>query len=226
MDHAGGIATHASTRDLYGLPPATYVVPRTNLADFEALFEVWRRLDRSAIPGSFVGLDPGEELSLGTDRFATPFRAHHRIYCQGYALGRRKRKLRAEHQGRAPRELERLRLDGVEITEPVETIEVAFCGDTTVEVLDQPLVQRARLLLLECTFVGDDVPPAKAHGKGHIHLADLAVRADQLQNEHILLTHFSTRYSPAAIRAALDRSLPPELRSRVSALTDHPRLPG
>ena len=64
----------------------------------------------------------------------------------------------------------------------------------------------------------DRVPVAKARGSGHIHLDELIERADLLQNEAILLTHFSARYSDQQIVAALDRRMPKHLRERVTPL--------
>lgn len=221
MDHAGGLAYHAATRDLYGMSPPTYWVPPQNLADFEELMAVWRRLDRSELACTLVGVGPGERFSLGGNRWAEPFRSPHRVVCQGYALGTTRAKLRPEHQGLSGPELQALRATGAALTERVDVVEVAFTGDTTIEVVERiEAVRTARLLVMEVTFVGDDVPPAKAHAKGHVHLDDVAARADLFQNEALLFTHFSARYSPAAIRRELDRRLPRHLRERVVSLPE------
>src|SRR5262245_42973001 len=49
MDHMGAVASHAAMRHLRRLPAPTYVVPRENEAAFSELFDVWRKLDRSAL---------------------------------------------------------------------------------------------------------------------------------------------------------------------------------
>lgn len=221
MDHAGGIAYHASMRDLLGMPPATVYVPHVNLADFEALFATWRRLDRSEVPVRLQGLGPGERVDLGGRRFLEPFRSPHRVYCQGYALGASRQRLRPEYAGLPRAELERRRRDGETLSETFEVIEVAFTGDTTIDFLDtNDLAGRARLLVMEVTFYDDTVPPARARAKGHVHLDDVVANLHRLTNPGILLTHTSARHSPAQVTAALDRALPPEVRARVVALPE------
>ena len=47
-----------------------------------------------------------------------------------------------------------------------------------------------------------------------MHIDDFVEHADKFENEHILLIHFSARYSADSIIAALDQRLPHELRKR------------
>ena len=219
MDHMGGVAYHAATRALRRLPPAKYVVPRHCAEDFERLFEVWRALDRSDMHHETIVLGPGEEHVLSNGYVARPFRAPHSAPCQGYALWSRREKLLDEFAGLPGSELARLKRAGTLVTRTVETPEIAFCGDTLSEVIErEEVVRTARLLLLECTFVDDKISVDEARSKGHVHLYELARRAELLQNEAILLTHFSARHSARDIERALDQHLPPTLRSRVRAL--------
>ena len=226
MDHAGGLATHASMRDLLGMSPPTWFVPRENAADIEALLATWRRLDRSTIPCNVVPVGIGERFDLGRDRFAIPFRSPHRVACQGYALHQMRRRLRADLTGAPQDEIRRRRMAGEEVSEAVESVEVAFCGDTLIEVVDrEPLVRTAKLLILEVTFLDDRVPVAAARAKGHVHLDEVIARADLFENEAILFTHFSARYGSAEIRDILARKLPPALRDRVTPLLPTPCTP-
>lgn len=221
MDHAGGVAYHASMRDLLGMPPPTVYVPRVNAADFEALFATWRRLDRSELPVKLVPIGPGERADLGGRRFLEPFRSPHRVYCQGYALGTYRQRLLPEHAGLPAPELARRRRQGMTLSETVEVIEVAFTGDTTIDVLDtNDLVARAKLLILDVTFYDGTVPPARARAKGHAHLEDLVANLHRLPNPGILLTHASARHSAAEVRAALDQALSPSDRARIVALPE------
>lgn len=227
MDHASGLAYHASMRDLLGRPAPTYYVPRENLADLEQLLATWRRLDRSDIPCHFVGCSPGDQVALGKTRTVHPFRSPHRIYCQGYAIHARKKKLRPEFVGLQDQELRRLRLDGIEIQEEHPEIEVAFCGDTTIDVVELHAdVRQARLLILECTFIDADMNPGSARARGHVHLHDIIDRADLFENRHILLTHFSMRYGEGKIVDTLQKTLPAKLRGRLSALLADGRVVG
>jgi ribonuclease Z len=219
MDHAGGIAYHAATRDLYKVRPPTWYVPAVNEADLRDLVEVWRRLDKSDIPCTIVGCSPGDSLDLGKGWLARPFRSPHRVHCQGYAIVRVRHRLRPELVGLGEDEIRRRKLAGEQVSEPAETVEVAFTGDTLPEVIEaEGAVRTARLLVIECTFLDERVPVKKARESGHIHLDELLDRAELLQNEAILMTHFSARYSEAEIVRILDKRLPGPLRERVTPL--------
>jgi ribonuclease Z len=103
------------------------------------------------------------------------------------------------------------------ITEPVEVPEIAFTGDTLIEVVEQEeVVRRARLLILECTFLDERVSVAESRAKGHVHLDEIAARAELFENEAILLTHFSPRYSSEEVRRLIREKLPPRLLERVT----------
>lgn len=217
VDHMAGVVWHAAMRSLRRLGPPRYVVPRENHAAFLDLFAVWRRLDRSDLACEVIPLAPGEELALGGNWSVRAFRSPHRVFCQGYALFQERSVLRAPFRGLPEAEIRRLRVEaGTEVSEPVRSCELAFTGDTLIEVVDQEeLVRRARRLLIEVTFVDDRVSVEEARSKGHVHLYEIVERAALFENEAIGMTHFSSRYKPAEILAALDRSLPADLRRRV-----------
>lgn len=227
MDHMGGIAYHTATRALRNLPPPRYVVPPHCAQDLERLFEVWRALDRSDMRHETIPLAPGQEYVLPNGYLARPFRSPHSAPCQGYGLWSRREKLLEEFHGLPGPELARLKAQGTPVTRTVEQPEVVFCGDTLIEVVErEEVVRSARLLLLECTFVDDKVSVAEARSKGHVHLYEIAERAELFRNEAILLTHFSARHSAREIERALDRHLPAVLRGRVRALTGAHRRGG
>jgi ribonuclease Z len=222
MDHMGGVAWHCATRALRGLAPPTYVVGPENADAFRDLFEVWRRLDRSKLPCNIVVMGPGDELPLGPRRIARAFRSVHRAPCQGYAIVEKRTKLAARLAGLSQEEIDAARVVGETIVEESESVALAFCGDTSIEVVEQQaLVRDARVLVLECTFLDERVSPASAREMGHVHLDDLIERADLFQNEAILLTHLSARYRSDEVVSILARRLPAGLRERVV-----PFLPG
>ncbi|MGH9398988.1 MAG: MBL fold metallo-hydrolase, partial [Thermoanaerobaculia bacterium] len=68
-------------------------------------------------------------------------------------------------------------------------------------------------LLLECSFLMPE-DRERAAVYEHIHLEDVVSRAGLFENEAVVLTHFSARYSPGQIREAL-RSIPEPLAGRV-----------
>jgi ribonuclease Z len=219
MDHMGGVAYHTATRALRNLAPPRYVIPPHCAADFERLFEVWRALDRSDMRHATVVLAPGEEFVLANGFLVRPFRSPHSAPCQGYGIWSRREKLLKEFAGLPGEELARLKRAGTSITRTLETPEVAFCGDTLIEVVErEEVVRRARLLVLETTFLDERVNVAEARSKGHVHLDEVIERAELFENEAILMTHFSARYARAEILEILQRRLPASLGSRVTPL--------
>lgn len=221
VDHLGGIAHHCGTRAMRRMSVPTYVLPEEHHGPVERLMAAWREVDRSDLPCVLLPVRPGNRVDLGRGREAVAFRAVHRVPTLGYALRRAVRRLRPEFAGLPGSEIARRRERGEQLTEVEQRVEVAFCGDTTIDVVErEPLVRQARLLVLECTFLDDAVSLRRARQTGHVHLDELVARAELFHNEAILLTHFSTRYPPDKIRRLLDRRLPPGLRERV-----HPLLP-
>jgi ribonuclease Z len=220
MDHMGGVAWHCATRSLRHMKPPTYLVPRENAEAFEELFRAWRKLDRSTLPHETIAIGPGETHVLPNRLVVRPFRSPHRAPCQGYSISTRKRKLKPELEGLPQEEIRRRReRDHAEVTTEVEIADVAFTGDSLIEVVDaEDVVRNARLLILEVTFLDDRVSVADCRSKGHIHLDEVIERADLFQNEALLFTHFSERYTSAEITSLLERRLPETLRGRVTPL--------
>lgn len=219
MDHVASIAHHAATRGLLGMKPATYVVPAVNRSAVEELFAAYAKLDGCEHAHTVEGASPGDRIALTRDIEVRPFFSPHRVPCQGYALWRKFTKLRPELAGRPSEEIGRLRREGHEVSVASEVPEVVYTGDTRIEVLEsEEVVRKARLLIMELTFVGDDVDVAGARSRGHVHIDEVAARADLFENEAILFLHFSARYTREDIVRALDEKLPAKLRERVTPL--------
>jgi ribonuclease Z len=197
-------------------------MPATSVEAIDDMMTAWRRLAHSDLPYTVQGVQPGDQVELSGGRWAKVIRAIHRIPTVGYVLGRTRQKLRSEYQGLAANQLQARRRAGEPITEPVDTLEVAFCGDTTTAILrNEPMVRAARLLILELTFIDERVSPERSRANGHVHLDDLIELADTLNNEHVLLTHLSRRYAESTAQNALAR-LPDALRQKVTLLPRRP----
>ncbi|MCL7043632.1 hypothetical protein MKW94_026355 [Papaver nudicaule] len=77
---------------------------------------------------------------------------------------------------------------------------------------------KARILVMESTFVDDTKSVEHAKDHGNTHLSEIVEHADKFENKAILLIHFLARYEAAEIQAAVS-GLPPSLVGRVHALT-------
>jgi ribonuclease Z len=179
---------------------------------------VWTDLQADTERCTLTAVEPGDVVDLGKGAYATVFRSPHRIPCVGYTIFRRRKKLREELEHLSPDEIAARARAGEEVNRTVECPEICYPGDTMVDVIDdEPTVTRARLLMIECTFFSPKVDVQKARRSGHIHFDEFAERADKLQNECILLTHFSRRHPRGEIEAAV-KSLPKDLRRRIRLL--------
>ncbi len=219
VDHMGGVVAHCATRSMLGLTPPTYVVPAENVEAFEDLLAVWRRLDRSDLPCAVIPARPGEDIPLGRNLCARPFRSVHRVPTLGYALWRTTRKLRRDLVGLTTAQVRARAMAGEGVTEASEYPEVAFTGDTRIEVLErEAVVRQARLLIMELTFLDERVTVDAARSTGHIHLDEVIARAELFENRSILFTHVSARYGGAEAAEILARRLPASLQERVTLL--------
>lgn len=219
IDHAAGLPYYVSLRRMIGAPPPRVFCPAH---DREALWNIlgaWSRLQADSDRCELIGVEPGQDLELSKSTFARTFSSPHRISTVGYTLFRRTKKLKAALQGLPPEQIAARARAGEEVSETRQVPEICFPGDTRIEVVDrEPTVTTARVLLLECTFLGPEIPPEQATRRGHIHLDQIAARAEHFENEVVVLTHFSRRYSAEQIRAEVRRALPDALYDRVRLL--------
>jgi len=216
LDHAAGLAHHASRRKLAGLPPATVFAPAEAVPDLEAWLAACERLEYVSYGARMRPSRPGDRIALRRDLELSVLPGRHRVPTVGFLFSEVKHKLKAEFADRPGHEIARLRDQGIEVTRREEIPLLAYPGDCGVEIFDAaPQLFEARVLLIECSFVrAEDVPRAREYS--HLHLQDFLDRADLFRNEAIVLTHFSQRYTRGEIRQALG-ALPPALSSRVSA---------
>jgi ribonuclease Z len=214
LDHAAGLAHHASRRRLTGLPPARVFAPEEAVPDLEAWLAISQRLENVDYGAHVTPAIPGQSVLLRRDLQLTFLPGRHRVPTVGYLFSEVKHKLDAELEGLSGPEIAALRAGGRQVSHREEIPLLAYPGDCGAEVFDAaPELYRARVLLIECSFVAPD-DRDRAREYAHIHLDDLVERASLFENEAIVLTHFSLRYRPSEIRDALDR-LPPRIVDRV-----------
>lgn len=222
MDHIGGLPMYVATRGLYRMKPPTVVVPTCIKETVEQLFEVHRRLDGSELKHHLIALDVGQEFYVRKDLKVRAFKTYHAIQSQGYVVYSVKQKLKQEYLGLSGNEIKSLKSSGVEITNTVTSPEIAFTGDTMSDfIIDETNIDvlRAKVLVMESTFVDGTVTVEHARDYGHTHLFEIVNYADKFQNKAILLIHFSARYTVKEIQEAVQR-LPQPLAGRVFALTE------
>ncbi|XP_004299394.1 PREDICTED: nuclear ribonuclease Z [Fragaria vesca subsp. vesca] len=222
MDHIGGLPMYVATRGLYRMKPPTIIVPKCIKEVVEELFEVHRKMDQSELKHNLIGLDAGEEFHIRKDLKVKAFRTYHRIPSQGYVVYSVKHKLKQEYVGLCGTEIKKMKESGVEITNILIEPQVAFTGDTTADfIVDNSNIDvlRAKILVMESTFLDESITVEHARDYGHVHLSEIINHAERFENKAILLIHFSARYTVNEIQQAV-AALPPPLAGRVFALTE------
>ena len=216
LDHAAGLAHHASRRTLTGLGPARVFAPEESIPDLSAWVAACERLERVPYGTVFEAAVPGETVPLRRDLELVFLPGRHRIPTVGYLFREIRRKLKDEHAGLASAEIAALKARGIEVTRREDVPLLAYPGDCGPGIFDAaPELFTAKVLLIECSFFApEDV--GRAHAYEHLHISDFADRAALFANEVVVLTHFTLRSSLEEIRVAI-AALPEPLRSRTVA---------
>ncbi len=227
-DHAGALPALLGIRALNNQKaPLRVVMPAEIVPDVQAALAAMSALQRYPLDIEAIGVAPGDEVALKGDLRVRAFKTFHPVPSLGYLFFRRVSKLRPEHHGMSGPEIAARKRAGEDLFVDVEHIELAYATDTLVNVLDnEPDVRRARVLLIECTFLDERKAIDAARAGCHIHLDEIIERAAAIENPHVVLMHLSQIYRPDEIRAILDRRLPRELAARTLAFASGHEWPG
>jgi ribonuclease Z len=216
LDHAAGIPFYAGQRHLQGLEHGTIYVPSEAAEDVHALLDVQRRLTGATFEEvKIVGVAPGQELRVGRSLYVRGHAAPHRVAARGYEIIERRHHLREEYFGADGETIARLRHEGVQVEEEYRKAILFYTGDTDRGMLEScDALFRAEVLMIECSFVAEGHQDRAARYR-HIHIDDIAEFAERFENDLIVLTHFSRRYSRDEIRDTVRRRLPASLHHRI-----------
>jgi ribonuclease Z len=220
LDHSAGLPYYISQRSLRHLPPPEIYCPDEIVAPLSEILHLWQKIEGFEYPIALKGLIPGDEITVRKDLYVRALVSHHRVPCRGYALVRKSRKLKDEYLNISGREIKRMKDRGDAIFEDRDIPIFAFSGDTTIEFLQENQAAReATVLFIECTYIDDKRPVARAREWGHIHLDEIIANAHLFKNEKIVLTHFSKRYNRRFILQVLNKKIQDaELLSRIFVL--------
>ena len=217
VDHVGALPALLGIRALHGKTrPPRVIMPAEIVDDLTAALASLARLQRWPLAIEAIGMRPGDELPLRGDLRVRAVRTFHPVPSLGYVFARRIAKLRAEFRGLPGEEIAARRRAGEAMLEHEDRLELAYATDTLVSALDRaPELLRARVLVLECTFLDERKSLEAARAGCHIHLDELIERADQFENEHVVVMHLSQLYRPDEVGAILDARVPSALRKRM-----------
>lgn len=218
LDHALGVPWVLSQRKLQGEGTTRVFCPAPTAEDLGAFVGAAERLERTRYRFEIVPLAAGDRVDVGRDLAIEAFAVDHVVPGLGYHLLRRRHRLLAGLRGLEGTEIARRRAAGEAVEEAVEEVWLSYTGDTGPGVFDlAPRLGASRVLLLECTFLGDALR-GRGAPFGHLHLEDIAARADVLAEcETIVLFHLSRRHSRRELEREVARRLP-QLAARVRLL--------
>lgn len=219
-DHVHGLPLHAATRSLQRMDPATYFVPAEIADDVHALVSAVAKLERADLHASIVPMSPNDPpVKLTGGRYLGAFHTCHTVPSQGYIVYRKRKKLLPEYVGISREEIVNLKKDGVSVETESLVPEIAFTGDTTLEAIEQSEdCRNAQVVVTEMTFLNSERSAEHARSLGHVHFDDVVTNKHLFDNnECVVFSHFSARYSPKDIQTAMD-SLPDGLRQKSVAL--------
>jgi ribonuclease Z len=208
LDHLAALPVYVARRRMMKMEPPVIYLPEDTIEVVERILKLFTRLDRGRMPCALRPIRPGDEIELSREHVVTVSATKHTVPSMGFVVWERRRKLKAEYQQLAGHEIRDLRLAGTEVTDERRTPLLAYLGDSAPEGLDNcPAMYEAQVLIMEMTFVAPSHRKDKIHKFGHIHLDDIVERRARFQNELIIASHFSTRYSTKRIRDLVGRSL-------------------
>ena len=224
MDHAAGIAYYLSQRNFCGISAGTILAPQNLLGPIRDIIDAWSKLDGNKIPAKLVGVKPGDEYKIKPNLIARVFPTKHSRGSVGFTVIEKRKKLKPEYSGLTGPQIVELKKQGIEIDYPLEFPIVTYLGDTQyVDFSQLKYIVDSRILIAECTFYeGEHATRAKA-GR-HMHVDELATLLQNLNNEHILITHTTQRTAMREVRKILKDALPRRLYARtIILMANRPR---
>ena len=217
LDHIAGLAQYVSRRRMMKMEPPIVYLPEYAIDDAWRMLKAFVPLDRGRMPCELEPLQDGDEIEMGREWLVTALRTRHTITSVGFLVEQRRQKLKPEFHELSGPQIRDLRLSGVEVSAETRVPVLAYTGDTSPPGLDDnPEFYEAKILITEMTFVAPDHRSDKIHKHGHMHISDFRKRADQFQNDVVIASHFSTRYSDPQVRRWVERQLPGGLDGRLN----------
>jgi len=223
LDHAVGIPFYAGQRQLHRMTGGRVYVPADAAEGMREILAIYERITGASFAEvEVIGLAAGDVVRLGRTHEVRVHRATHRVAANAYEVIELRHRLRDEFAGREEREITELRKNGVSVTEEFRRSMLFYTGDTDRGILEQnEELYKAEVLMIECSFIIDGHEERAAKYR-HIHFDDIAAFAERFENETIVLTHFSRRYSRSEIRDEIRRRCPAVLRDRIRLALPEP----
>ncbi|MHC4265819.1 MAG: MBL fold metallo-hydrolase [Planctomycetota bacterium] len=220
MDHAAGIAYYLSHRNFCGHSAGTILAPANLIKSMKVIVEAWGQVDGNKIPANLIGVKPGDEHQIKPNLIARVFPTKHSKGSVGYSVIEKRKKLKAEYTSLTGPQIVELKKQGVEIDYGIEIPIVTYFGDTHyVDFSQLDYIAKSKILIAECTFYEHEHTDRADAGK-HMHINEFVELLENLDNEHIIITHTTQRTPMHEIHKILKETLSEQTYSKVKLLMD------
>ena len=219
LDHYFGLPIYISQRWLAGIPPGEIYVPGEGIDELQRILNQIALLDCGKVwDYHLTAVQAGDAIPFRRNLVAHVLPGDHGVPAVGYLICETRDKLKPEFHNLPGTEIAQLRGAGIEITNRIELPFIAYLGDThSIPLSSHPLLKQCQVLICECTFL---TPEHREYARRtrHLHLDTLPTLLESFESKHIVLTHFSRRYTPDCIQERVNSVLSPGDRLRVQLL--------
>ena len=223
MDHAAGMAYYLSHRNFCGQSAGTILAPINLLEPIRDIIDAWHRLDGNKLPVKLIGVKPGQEHQIKPNLVARVFPTKHSRGSVGYTIIEKRKKLKPEYLKLTGPQIVELKKQKIEIDYPLEIPLVTYLGDTQyVDFSQLEYIAKSKILIAECTFYEIEHTERAEAGK-HMHIDEFTKLIDNLDNEHIIITHTTARTSMREIRKVLKKAISQKTYEKTILLMDKRR---
>ncbi len=216
LDHIAALPLYVARRRLMKMEPPRIWLPAYAVEAVRRMLQSFSALDRGRLPCDLIGVEAGERHEISREIVVHAYEMDHRIPALGFIVSDRRKKLKPEYCNLSGDEIRDIRMKGIEVSSEVLVPLVGYTGDTNPRGLDQnPEFFQTKILITEMTFAAHDHQRQFIHKNGHMHLEDFVERRDAFQNELIIASHFSTRYSRHEAERLVQQRLPDMFNGRL-----------
>ncbi len=216
QDHLAGLPYLVSQRGLMSKPPPDVHYPVEIERPLHRIFEAWSEIEGFALQVNLHAHGPGEQFEVGSDLTVKTLRTTHRVPSLAYEIERETKKLKPQLRGLEGVELQRLKHEGVDITEVSRSSLLCVTGDSQIEfMLDHPDVRTCKVLVHEVTAWDERRDRATTREWGHTHVDEMIEHAEKFEGEALVLVHRSLRHSLAEAEQIVREKFPASVRDRV-----------
>lgn len=201
-DHLSGLIQFHQLNAREGFPIIYYPA---HSGSFPALDNFTSKFDPHVSGTIWKPIHPNEVFDIKKSFRVRSFRNNHVQAPQdqskslSYLVESTKNKLKPEFQGKSSQEIKEIRLQygNDHITDVITEKVLGYSGDTPVD--NYSHWENTDTLIHEATFLSRDVPATDFAKNKHSFLPEVIQMATELNLNRLVLSHFSSRYSPEQI---------------------------